>query len=234
MVIVSDVDLASCSSSLSIRDTLMGFPQNRRLFNQWKYLGANVNLTSNSDVKSWYSHSGLQCREPWKKSPPIQHFHCSTFRHCKLLFANLSRTNFSICYKLPQILKLLQISRRDCIFARLLGHFPLHLLLICSIVLQMSTCNPLWKLLIARFGFVELCAAGRHEIKISKVLRLIRTREGKKVDLQDFSFVAKSGGVCASRRGARPPVTFYLFAAATKFNLQPIQPQGLTSKTIIV
>ena len=98
----------------------------------------------------------------------------------------------------------------------------------------MSTCNPLWKLLIARFGFVELCAAGRHEIKISKVLRLIRTREGKKVDLQDFSFVAKSGGVCASRRGARPPVTFYLFAAATKFNLQPIQPQGLTSKTIIV
>ena len=118
MVIVSDVDLASCSSSLSIRDTLMGFPQNRRLFNQWKYLGANVNLTSNSDVKSWHSHSGLQCREPWKKSPPIQHFHCSTFRHCKLLFANLSRTNFSICYKLPQILKLLQISRRDCIFAR--------------------------------------------------------------------------------------------------------------------
>ena len=118
VVIVSDVDLASCSSSLSIRDTLMGFPQNRRLFNQWKYLGANVNLTSNSDVKSWYSHSDLQCREPWKKSPPIQHFHCSTFRHCKLLFANLSRTNFSICYKLPQILKLLQISRRDCIFAR--------------------------------------------------------------------------------------------------------------------
>ena len=117
---------------------------------------------------------------------------------------------------------------------RLPGHFPLHLLFICSIVLQMSTCNPLWKLLIARFGFVELCAAGRHEIKISKVLRLIRTREGKKVDLQDFSFVAKPGGVCASRRGARPPVTFYLFAAATKFNLQPIQPQGLTSKTIIV
>ena len=130
MLIVSDVDLASCSSSLSIRDTLMGFPQNRRLFNQWKYLGANVNLTSNSDVKSWHSHSDLQCREPWKKSPPIQHFHCSTFRHCKLLFANLSRTNFSICYKLPQILKLLQISRRDCIFARLPGHFPLHLL--CS------------------------------------------------------------------------------------------------------
>ena len=74
-----------------------------------------------------------------KKSPPIQHFHCSTFRHCKLLFANLSRTNFSICYKLPQILKLLQISRRDCIFARLPGHFPLHLLLICSIVVQ---CPP--------------------------------------------------------------------------------------------
>ena len=109
------------------------------------------------------------------------------------------------------------------------GTFPAAL-----VVLQMSTCNQLWKLLIARFGFVELCAAGRHEIKISKVLRLIRTREGKKVDLQDFSFVAKSGGVCASRRGARPPVTFYLFAAATKFNLQPIQPQGLTSKTIIV
>ena len=51
--------------------------------------------------------------------------------------------------------------------------------------------------------------------------------KAKEVDLQDFSFVAKSGGVCASRRGPRPPVTFYLFAAATKFNLQPIQPQGL-------
>ena len=49
---------------------------------------------------------------------PIGHFHCALVRHCKLLFANLSRTNFSICYKLPQILKLLQISRRGCIFAR--------------------------------------------------------------------------------------------------------------------
>ena len=138
VVIVSDVDLASCSSSLSIRDTLMGFPQNRRLFNQWKYLGANVNLTSNSDVKSWYSPSDLQCREPWKKSPPIQHFHCSTFRHCKLLFANLSRTNFSICYKLPQILKLLQISRRDCIFARAAptGTFP------AALVTYLFDCAP--------------------------------------------------------------------------------------------
>ena len=212
----------------------MGFPQNRRLFNQWKYLGANVNLTSNSDVKSWHSPSDLQCREPWKKSPPIQHFHCSTFRHCKLLFANLSRTNFSICYKLPQILKLLQISRRGCIFARLPGHFPLHLLLICSIVVQMSTCNSLWKLLIARFGFVELCAAGLHEIKISKVLRLIRTREGKKVDLQDFSFVAKSGGVCASRQGAALQSLFICLPRQQNLICNQFNHKVLPSKTIIV
>ena len=169
-----------------------------------------------------------------KKSPPIQHFHCSTFRHCKLLFANLSRTNFSICYKLPQILKLLQISRRGCIFARLPGHFPLHLLLICSIVLQMSTCNSLWKLLIARFGFVELCTAGLHEIKISNVLRLIRTWKGKRSRFAGFQFCCKIRRCLREPTGGRPPVTFYLFAAATKFNLQPIQPQGLTSKTIIV
>ena len=58
-----------------------------------------------------------------------------TFSLCataSLLFANLSRSNLSICYKLPQILKLRQISRRSCIFTRTAPrHFRLHFLLIC-------------------------------------------------------------------------------------------------------
>ena len=93
VVIVSDVDLASCSSSLSIRDTLMGFPQNRRLFNQWKYLGANVNLTSNSDVKSWYSFPFRLAMQralekissnstfPLLDVPSLQTFVCKPFPH---------------------------------------------------------------------------------------------------------------------------------------------------------
>ena len=81
----------------------------------------------------------IQCR-----FLPIGHFHCALVRHCKLLFANLSRSNLSICYKLPQILKLPQISRRSCIFARAaLWHFPLHLLLICPTTSHFCTAQIL-------------------------------------------------------------------------------------------
>ena len=138
-----------------------------------------------------------------KKSPPIQHFHCSTFRHCKLLFANLSRTNFSICYKLPQILKLLQISWRDCIFARAYRDISR---CTCYLFVRLwSKCPPathfgnFWS---QDLGLSNYALQAYIRSKYQMFCASLEPRKAKEVDLQDFSFVAKSGGVCASRQGA--------------------------------
>ena len=146
---------------------------------------------------------------------PIGHFGCAPVRHCKLLFAIRSRSNLSICYKLPQILKLPQISRCSCIFARcdISLHCTSYLFVPPTTFARRQNCFLLaakieqkldknwtknWQKLnknLTKFGRpLAIQCSGDHEIKLSKVSQLIITenvRSMQKVRICRISFCCK-------------------------------------------
>ena len=137
---------------------------------------------------------------------PIGHFHCALVRHCKLLFANLSRSNLSICYKLPQILKLPQISRRSCIFAR--ACYDISRCTCYLFVRPPATFAPrdFWSRQNSDKNWTQIghprysVADTRSSYQKFRNSFKLRRSDAKNADLQDFIWraVAKSVAVCAA------------------------------------
>ena len=139
---------------------------------------------------------------------PIGHFGCAPVRHCKLLFAIRSRSNLSICYKLPQILKLPQISRCSCIFARcdISLHCTSYLFVPPTTFARRQNCFLLAAKIEQKFD--KIWSPSRYSVQwraVDQVIKSFATHynwkrpiDAKKCGFAGFHFVAKSVAIFAA------------------------------------